>query len=65
MIPNAVSTLDFDLGSDADMLRGSIYSFAQSRIAPIAAEIDKSNEFPSELWQQMGEVGLLGVTVEE
>lgn len=65
MIPNALPTLDFDLGSTADMLRDSVQDFAQSKIAPLAAEIDATNEFPMELWRQMGEVGLLGVTVEE
>ncbi|MEE2721944.1 MAG: isovaleryl-CoA dehydrogenase [Pseudomonadota bacterium] len=65
MIPNALPALDFDLGPTADMLQQSIFDFAQAKIAPQAAEIDQSNEFPMELWQQMGEVGLLGITVEE
>ncbi len=65
MIPNTLPTLDFDLGYTADMLRDSVREFAQSKIAPLAAEIDATNEFPMELWRQMGEVGLLGVTVEE
>lgn len=65
MIPNTLPTLDFDLGYTADMLRDSVRDFAQSKIAPLAAEIDATNEFPMELWRQMGEVGLLGVTVEE
>ena len=65
MIPNALPALDFDLGPTADMLQESIFDFAQAKIAPQAAEIDQSNEFPMELWQQMGEVGLLGITVEE
>ena len=65
MIPNALPALDFDLGPTADMLQQSIFDFAQTKIAPQAAEIDQSNEFPMELWQQMGEVGLLGITVEE
>lgn len=65
MIPNILPTLDFDLGYTADMLRDSVRDFAQSKIAPLAAEIDATNEFPMELWRQMGEVGLLGVTVEE
>jgi isovaleryl-CoA dehydrogenase len=65
VIPNALPALDFDLGPTADMLQESIFDFAQAKIAPQAAEIDQSNEFPMELWQQMGEVGLLGITVEE
>ena len=65
MIPNALPIFDFDLGAAADMLRGSVADFAQARIAPIAAEIDTSNEFPMNLWSAMGEVGVLGVTVDE
>ena len=65
MIPNALPIFDFDLGAAADMLRGSVADFAQARIAPIAAEIDTSNEFPMDLWSAMGEVGVLGVTVDE
>lgn len=65
MIPNALPTFDFDLGDTADMLRDSVADFAQARIAPIAAEIDTSNEFPMDLWPAMGEIGVLGVTVDE
>jgi isovaleryl-CoA dehydrogenase len=65
MIPNALPSLDFDLGSTTDMLRESVADFAQAKIAPLAAEIDSSNEFPMELWPAMGEMGLLGVTVDE
>ena len=65
MIPNALTVFDFDLGDTADMLRDSVAGFAQARIAPIAAEIDTSNEFPMDLWPAMGEMGLLGVTVDE
>ena len=65
MIPNALPIFDFDLGAAADMLRDSVADFAQARIAPIAAEIDTSNEFPMDLWPAMGEVGVLGVTVDE
>ena len=65
MIPNALPSLDFDLGSTADMLREFVADFAQAKIAPLAAEIDSSNEFPMELWPAMGEMGLLGVTVDE
>jgi len=65
MIPNAYPTLDFDLGDTADMLRDSVRSFVGDRIAPLADEIDKTNVFPRHLWPQMGELGLLGITVEE
>lgn len=65
MIPNALPVFDFDLGETADMLRDSVADFAQTKIAPLAAEIDSSNEFPMDLWPQMGEMGVLGVTVDE
>ncbi len=65
MIPNRLPGLDFDLGSDVDMLRNTVGGFAQDKIAPRAAEIDRSNQFPRELWPQLGELGLLGITVEE
>jgi isovaleryl-CoA dehydrogenase len=65
VIPNSYPTLDFDLGDTADMLRDSVRSFVSDRIAPIADEIDKTNTFPRHLWPQLGEMGLLGVTVEE
>ncbi|ARQ01426.1 isovaleryl-CoA dehydrogenase [Pseudorhodoplanes sinuspersici] len=65
MIPNAWSGFDFGLGEEADMLRHSVSSFAQDKIAPRADEIDRSNTFPRELWPQMGALGLLGITVEE
>jgi isovaleryl-CoA dehydrogenase len=58
-------SLNFDLGETADMLRETIASFAADEIAPRAAEIDSSNEFPADLWQKMGALGLLGMTVEE
>ncbi|MBE7636814.1 isovaleryl-CoA dehydrogenase [Sneathiella sp. P13V-1] len=58
-------TLNFDLGETADMIRDTVASFAAAEIAPRAAEIDQSNEFPMDLWQKMGDLGLLGITVEE
>ena len=57
--------LDHGLGEDLDMLRDLVYKFAQAEIAPRAAEIDKNNEFPADLWQKMGDLGILGVTVAE
>ena len=65
MIPNAPRSLDFDLGETADMIRDTVASFAQAEIAPRAAEIDRTDEFPRDLWPRMGELGLLGITVEE
>jgi isovaleryl-CoA dehydrogenase len=65
MIPTQLPSLKFDLGDTADMLRASVMSFAGDEIAPRAAEIDTSNEFPADLWRKMGAHGLLGVTVEE
>ena len=64
-IPNAPASFDFDLGETADMMRDSVASFAADEIAPRADEIDRSNEFPMDLWPKMGAMGLLGVTVEE
>jgi isovaleryl-CoA dehydrogenase len=58
-------TLDFDLGDDINMLREAVYQFAQSEIAPRAVQIDKENSFPADLWPKLGEMGLLGITVEE
>src|ERR1700681_1892273 len=57
--------LDHDLGPEVDMLRDSVRDFAEAKIAPIAAEIDKTDRFPVELWPQMGALGLHGITVEE
>ena len=56
---------DFGQGEDLDMLRASVRSFANDRIAPIAADIDASNTFPRELWPELGALGLLGIAVEE
>ena len=57
--------LNFDLGETAEMLRESVHDFAQTEIAPLAADIDKTNEFPAHLWRKCGDMGLLGITVEE
>ena len=58
-------TLNFGLGETADMLRAAVRDFADQEIAPRAAEIDASNEAPNDLWPKLGDMGLLGVTVEE
>jgi isovaleryl-CoA dehydrogenase len=65
MILNSLPGLDFGLGSDINMLRDTVGSFAQAKIAPCAGEIDRLNKFPRELWPQLGALGLLGITVEE
>jgi|SRR5665213_261327 isovaleryl-CoA dehydrogenase len=65
MIPNDYPSLNFDLGDTADMLRDTVRSFTSDHIAPLADEIDKSNVFPRHLWPKLGELGLLGITVEE
>jgi isovaleryl-CoA dehydrogenase len=56
---------DFGLGEDIDLLRDTVRQFATDRIAPRAAEIDRSNQFPRDLWPELGQLGLLGITVEE
>ncbi len=65
MISNQLPPFDFGLGETADMLRDTVAGFAAEKIAPRAEEIDRSNEFPRDLWPQLGALGLLGVTVEE
>lgn len=65
MIPNRWPGLNFGLGETADMIRDTVESFAATEIAPRAEEIDRSNEFPRDLWPRLGELGLLGITVEE
>ena len=65
MIPNSGPSLDFDLGETADAIRETTARFAGDRIAPLAAEIDRTNTFPRHLWAPMGELGLHGITVEE
>ena len=65
MIANTYPTLNFDLGETADMIRETVASFAQNEIAPRAAEIDRTDKFPRDLLPKMGELGLLGITVEE
>ena len=57
--------LNFQLGEDIDALRDAVRDFAQTEIAPRAAEIDKNDLFPADLWQKMGSLGLLGITVSE
>ncbi|HZS85572.1 MAG TPA: isovaleryl-CoA dehydrogenase [Stellaceae bacterium] len=65
MLTNQYPSLDFDLGAEIDQLRDSVRSFAADEIAPLAAEIDRSDAFPRHLWPKMGALGLHGITVEE
>ena len=65
MIPNAWRGFDFGLGEDVDALRDTVGRFSNDRIAPRADEIDRSNTFPRDLWPQLGELGVLGITVAE
>jgi len=60
-----MQSLNFDLGSDIDQLRELTRQFAEKEIAPLAAKADVENAFPNQLWRQFGELGLLGLTVEE
>ncbi|MDE2230151.1 MAG: isovaleryl-CoA dehydrogenase [Alphaproteobacteria bacterium] len=62
---NRYPALDFDLGSEIEMLRDSVRGFAETEIAPLAAEIDRTDAFPRQLWPKMGKLGLHGITVEE
>ncbi|PJE29767.1 isovaleryl-CoA dehydrogenase [Pseudooceanicola antarcticus] len=59
------ASMQIDLGEDINALRVAVHGWAQGRIKPLAAEIDQSNDFPAALWREMGEMGLLGLTVEE
>jgi len=64
-IPNAPQSMEFGLGETADAIRDTTARWATDRLAPLAAEIDEKNEFRRELWPEMGELGLHGITVEE
>ena len=60
-----LASMSFDLGEDVSALQESVHRWAQEQVKPIAADIDRSNEFPAHLWKEMGDLGLLGVTVPE
>src|SRR5215470_13759551 len=65
MLPNHGPAMDFGLGETADAIRETTARFAADQIAPIAADIDRDNAFPRQLWPQMGALGLHGITAEE
>jgi len=65
MLANAPRPFNFDLGETADAIRDTVHAFAQEKIAPRAEEIDKTNQFPRDLWPEMGALGLHGMTVDE
>ncbi|CAM5766919.1 isovaleryl-CoA dehydrogenase [Bosea minatitlanensis] len=65
MLANAPRPFNFDLGETADAIRDTVHGFAQEKIAPRAGEIDRTNQFPRDLWPEMGALGLHGITVEE
>ena len=60
-----MASMTYDLGEDVNALRDMVHRWAQERIRPMAQEIDKANLFPADLWREMGELGLLGITVPE
>lgn len=57
--------MEFDLGEDVNALRDMVHRWAQERVRPVAAQVDRENVFPADLWREMGELGLLGITVPE
>src|SRR5947208_15779622 len=64
-LPNRFPGLNYGLGEAADMLRATVEAFVAEEIAPRAAAIDRDNAFPMDLWRKFGQLGLLGITVEE
>ena len=65
MIPNEIPSFNFDLGETVDLLRDTVRSFAEDEISPRANLIEQNNDFPSDLWFKLGNIGVLGITVEE
>src|SRR5215472_7100860 len=65
MISNVYRVFNFDLGETADAIRETVHNFASNEIAPRAADIDRTNQFPRDLWPKIGALGLHGITVEE
>ena len=65
MIPNEIPGFNFDLGETVDLLRDTVRSFSDDEIAPRANLIEQNNDFPKDLWTKLGDIGVLGITVEE
>ena len=65
MIPNEILSFNFDLGETVELLRDTVRSFSADEIAPRTASIERNNDFPSDLWMKLGDIGVLGITVEE
>ena len=65
MIPNEIPGFNFDLGETVDLLRDTVRSFSNDEIAPRANLIEQNNDFPKDLWTKLGDIGVLGITVEE
>mgnify|MGYP002882039742 FL=1 len=65
MIPNEMRSFNFDLGETVELLRDTVRSFSADEIAPRAASVEQNNDFPSDLWMKLGDIGVLGITVEE
>lgn len=65
MIPNEIPIFNFDLGETVDLLRDTVRSFSEDEIAPRAMLIEQNNDFPNDLWSKLGNIGVLGITVEE
>ena len=65
MIPNEIPSFNFDLGETVDLLRDTVRSFAEDEISPRANLIEQNNDFPNDLWSKLGNIGVLGITVEE
>ena len=65
MIPNEMLSFNFDLGETVELLRDTVRSFSADEIAPRAASVEQNNDFPSDLWMKLGDIGVLGITVEE
>ena len=65
MIPNEILSFNFDLGETVELLRDTVRSFSADEIAPRAASVEQNNDFPSDLWMKLGDIGVLGITVEE
>ena len=59
-----LTSMEFDLGEDANALRTMVHRWAQDRLKPIAGDVDRDNLFPHEIWREMGDLGLLGVTID-